>query len=218
MACAMRHMSEQENASWDLELDTIVRLTRTESLPESAMPKQHTYVLGLNVYDHDVSACLLRDGVIAFAIAKERITREKHATGFYKEVIDYCLEAEGISLRRCRSRRAQLLHHAGPGDGGAADLSGHAGLPVAARARAGGAASLLPQHLRQGGHDLAPSGACLQRLCGLAVRRRRGDDRRRRRQLPRRRHGKTSATTMRRARWRGNPRATTAFPARSSNA
>jgi carbamoyltransferase len=62
------------------------------------MPKQHSYVLGLNTYDHDVSACLLRDGVIAFAIAKERITREKHASGFYKEVIDYCLEAEGITL------------------------------------------------------------------------------------------------------------------------
>ena len=62
------------------------------------MPKQHTYVLGLNTYDHDVSACLLRDGAIAFAIAKERITREKHASGFYKEVIDYCLEAEGITL------------------------------------------------------------------------------------------------------------------------
>jgi len=62
------------------------------------MSKQHTYVLGLNTYDHDVSACLLRDGAIAFAIAKERITREKHASGFYKEVIDYCLEAEGITL------------------------------------------------------------------------------------------------------------------------
>src|SRR6266545_3103176 len=62
------------------------------------MPKQHTYVLGLNTYDHDVSACLLRDGAIAFAIAKERITRTKHASGFYKEVIDYCLEAEGITL------------------------------------------------------------------------------------------------------------------------
>jgi carbamoyltransferase len=62
------------------------------------MPKQHTYVLGLNTYDHDVSACLLRDGAIAFAIEKERITREKHATGFYKEVIDYCLDAEGITL------------------------------------------------------------------------------------------------------------------------
>src|SRR6476619_8114360 len=62
------------------------------------MSKQHTYVLGLNTYDHDVSACLLRDGAIAFAIAKERITRETHATGFYKEVIDYCLDAEGITL------------------------------------------------------------------------------------------------------------------------
>ena len=62
------------------------------------MSKKHTYVLGLNTYDHDVSACLLRDGAIAFAIAKERITRAKHASGFYKEVIDYCLEAEGITL------------------------------------------------------------------------------------------------------------------------
>jgi carbamoyltransferase len=62
------------------------------------MPKPHTYILGLNTYDHDVSACLLRDGEIAYAIAKERITREKHASGFYKEVIDYCLEAEGIAM------------------------------------------------------------------------------------------------------------------------
>src|SRR5712672_4391075 len=62
------------------------------------MPKKHTYVLGLNTYDHDVSACLLKDGAIAFVIAKERLTREKHASGFYKEVIDYCLQAEGITL------------------------------------------------------------------------------------------------------------------------
>lgn len=62
------------------------------------MSKQHTYVLGLNTYDHDVSACLLKDGAIAFAIAKERLSREKHASGFYKEVIDYCLDAEGITL------------------------------------------------------------------------------------------------------------------------
>jgi carbamoyltransferase len=59
---------------------------------------KHSYILGVNAYDHDVSACLLRDGVIAFAIAKERITREKHASGFYKDVIDYCLKAEGISI------------------------------------------------------------------------------------------------------------------------
>lgn len=61
------------------------------------MSKNSTYVLGINAYDHDVSACLLRDGEIAYAIMKERITREKHDTGFFQEVVDYCLEAEGIS-------------------------------------------------------------------------------------------------------------------------
>jgi len=59
---------------------------------------KHTYVLGINGYDHDVSACLLRDGEIAFAIEKERVTRRKHATGFFQEVVDYCLKAEGITL------------------------------------------------------------------------------------------------------------------------
>ena len=62
------------------------------------MTARRTYILGINAYDHDVSACLLRDGAIAYAISKERITREKHDTGFYQDVIDYCLRAEGISL------------------------------------------------------------------------------------------------------------------------
>jgi carbamoyltransferase len=62
------------------------------------MPGKHAYILGLNTYDHDVSACLLRDGEIAFAIAKERLTREKHASGFFQEVVNYCLNAEGITL------------------------------------------------------------------------------------------------------------------------
>ena len=62
------------------------------------MAAGRTYILGINAYDHDVSACLLRDGAIAFAIVKERITREKHATGFYQEVVDYVLKAEGITL------------------------------------------------------------------------------------------------------------------------
>ena len=56
------------------------------------------YVLGINAYDHDVSACLLRDGEIAYAIEKERITRQKHARGFFQEAVDYCLKAEGITL------------------------------------------------------------------------------------------------------------------------
>ncbi|MBL8564259.1 MAG: carbamoyltransferase [Hyphomicrobiaceae bacterium] len=63
------------------------------------MTQKPTYILGINAYDHDVSACLLRDGKIAYAIEKERITRRKHATGFFQEVVDYVLDAEGITLR-----------------------------------------------------------------------------------------------------------------------
>jgi carbamoyltransferase len=62
------------------------------------MSQKPSYILGINAYDHDVSACLLRNGEIAFAILKERITRMKHASGFYQEVVDYCLNAEGITL------------------------------------------------------------------------------------------------------------------------
>ena len=62
------------------------------------MSGKHAYVLGINAYDHDVSACLLRGGDIAYAISKERITRRKHAAGFFQEVVDYCLAAEGIAL------------------------------------------------------------------------------------------------------------------------
>jgi Carbamoyltransferase N-terminus len=63
-----------------------------------SMAKNHDYVLGINAYDHDVSACLLRDGEIAYAIEKERITRIKHAGGFFQEAVDYCLQAEDITL------------------------------------------------------------------------------------------------------------------------
>ena len=62
------------------------------------MAEKHTYVLGINADDHDVSACLLRDGEIAYAIAKEMSTRRKHAAGFFQEAVDYVLAAEGIKL------------------------------------------------------------------------------------------------------------------------
>jgi carbamoyltransferase len=65
---------------------------------EPLMSNNHAYILGINAYDHDVSACLLRDGEIACAIAKERITRRKHDSGFFQEAVDYCLSAEGIGL------------------------------------------------------------------------------------------------------------------------
>ncbi len=56
------------------------------------------YVLGTGL-SHDGSACLLKDGAIAVAIEKERITRRKHDGGNDDDAIRYCLEAEGITLR-----------------------------------------------------------------------------------------------------------------------
>lgn len=56
------------------------------------------YVLGVNAYDHDVSACLLRNGEVVAAINKERLTRLKHDTGFYAHPVAYCLLAAGITL------------------------------------------------------------------------------------------------------------------------
>lgn len=57
-----------------------------------------TYVLGINAYDHDVSACLLRDGRVITAINKERLTRIKTDSGFYRDPVAYCLLAAGITL------------------------------------------------------------------------------------------------------------------------
>lgn len=59
--------------------------------------KRPTYVLGTGL-SHDGSACLLRDGQVAVAIEKERITRVKHDGGNDTAAIRYCLETEGIAV------------------------------------------------------------------------------------------------------------------------
>lgn len=55
------------------------------------------YVLGTGL-SHNGSAVLLKDGKICIAIEKERITRIKHDGGNDSEAIQYCLNAEGITL------------------------------------------------------------------------------------------------------------------------
>ena len=122
------------------------------------MSKSHTYILGINAYDHDVSACLLRDGEIAFAIAKERITRRKHDAGFHQEVVDYCLKAEGVGLddvdlvvRNCyvlpiHDIEVRLLT---TGD-----------MPREGE-KSGGETSALPIEVQQGRYGVAPPRACL---------------------------------------------------------
>lgn len=57
-----------------------------------------TYILGLNAFHGDSSACLLRDGVLLAAVEEERFRRIKHWAGFPSEAIRSCLQQAGISL------------------------------------------------------------------------------------------------------------------------
>jgi len=57
-----------------------------------------TYILGLNCYHADSSACLLKDGKVLIALEEERINRIKHWAGFPTLSIKKCLEFEGISI------------------------------------------------------------------------------------------------------------------------
>jgi carbamoyltransferase len=56
------------------------------------------WVLGLNAYHGDASACILRDGVLLAAAEEERFRRVKHWAGFPELAIRYCLEEAGIGL------------------------------------------------------------------------------------------------------------------------
>ena len=56
------------------------------------------YILGINAYHGDSSACLIKDGRIICALEEERIRRIKHWAGFPSEAIKFCLEDTGITL------------------------------------------------------------------------------------------------------------------------
>jgi carbamoyltransferase len=57
-----------------------------------------TYILGINAFHGDSSACLVRDGELVAAAEEERFRRIKHWAGFPSESITYCLAEAGISL------------------------------------------------------------------------------------------------------------------------
>ena len=57
-----------------------------------------TYILGINAYHGDSSACLLRDGQLIAAAEEERFRRIKHWAGFPSEAIKYCLRQAGVGL------------------------------------------------------------------------------------------------------------------------
>ncbi len=57
-----------------------------------------TYILGLNAYHGDSSACLVKDGALLAAAEEERFRRVKHWAGFPSEAIRYCLAEAGVRL------------------------------------------------------------------------------------------------------------------------
>jgi len=61
------------------------------------------YVLGLNAYHGDASACLVMDGQVIAAVEEERFNRIKHWAGFPAESIKYCLEYAGININDINS-------------------------------------------------------------------------------------------------------------------
>jgi carbamoyltransferase len=56
-----------------------------------------TYILGINAFHGDSSACLVKDGELIAAVEEERFRRIKHWAGFPSEAIAYCLDAGGIT-------------------------------------------------------------------------------------------------------------------------
>lgn len=57
-----------------------------------------TYILGINAFHGDSSACLIQDGVLIAAAEEERFRRVKHWAGFPSKSIMYCLNEAGIRL------------------------------------------------------------------------------------------------------------------------
>lgn len=57
-----------------------------------------TYILGINAYHGDSSACLIKDGMLIAAAEEERFRRVKHWAGFPSEAIKYCLSEVRTNL------------------------------------------------------------------------------------------------------------------------
>jgi carbamoyltransferase len=56
------------------------------------------YILGLNAYHGDSSACIFQNDKLVVAIEEERIRRVKHWAGFPSESIKFCLNECGIGI------------------------------------------------------------------------------------------------------------------------
>ena len=59
---------------------------------------KNNYILGLNIYHGDSSACIIKNGEISFAIEEERENRIKHWGGLPLDSINACLQNEKIEF------------------------------------------------------------------------------------------------------------------------
>ena len=57
------------------------------------------YILGINAYHGDSSACIFKNGEIIAATEEERFRRVKHWAGFPTQAIAFCLKEAGISIQ-----------------------------------------------------------------------------------------------------------------------
>ena len=55
-------------------------------------------ILGVNAFHGDLSAAIIRDGMLVAAAEEERFRRVKHWAGFPTESIAYCLQEARLSL------------------------------------------------------------------------------------------------------------------------
>lgn len=55
-------------------------------------------ILGINAYHPDASAAIIIDGKLIAAAEEERFSRIKHAAGFPREAVSYCLKEAGVSI------------------------------------------------------------------------------------------------------------------------
>lgn len=56
------------------------------------------YILGVNAYHGDSSACILKDGMLISAVEEERFRRIKHWAGFPAESVKHCLKSVAVDL------------------------------------------------------------------------------------------------------------------------
>ncbi|MEM8523874.1 MAG: carbamoyltransferase C-terminal domain-containing protein [Bacteroidota bacterium] len=56
------------------------------------------YLLGINAYHGDSSACIYKDGVLIAATEEERFRRIKHWAGIPSKAVEFCLQRAGITL------------------------------------------------------------------------------------------------------------------------